>query len=63
MIGRRPNAAFDYSVGDCGMLEYAGAGDGARLMMLVMRPANTPTTRRAACPTASSVLRATRRRR
>ena len=36
MIGRRPVAAFGNSVGDREMLEYAGAGDGARLMMLVL---------------------------
>ena len=36
MIGRRPYAAFGNSTGDQQMLEYAGAGDGARLMMLVL---------------------------
>src|SRR5499433_2126476 len=36
MIGRRPNAAFGNSGGDREMLEYTGAGDGARLMMLVL---------------------------
>ena len=36
MIGRRPRAAFGNSDGDRQMLEYTGAGDGARLMMLVM---------------------------
>jgi phosphoglycolate phosphatase-like HAD superfamily hydrolase len=36
MIGRRPRAAFGNSVGDREMLEYTGAGDGARLMMLVL---------------------------
>ena len=36
MIGRRPYAAFGNSVGDREMLEYTGAGDGARLMMLVL---------------------------
>jgi phosphoserine phosphatase len=36
MIGRRPHAAFGNSTGDRQMLEYTGAGDGARLMMLVM---------------------------
>jgi phosphoglycolate phosphatase-like HAD superfamily hydrolase len=36
MIGRRPHAAFGNSVGDRQMLEYTGAGDGARLMMLVL---------------------------
>jgi phosphoglycolate phosphatase-like HAD superfamily hydrolase len=35
MIGRRPHAAFGNSTGDRQMLEYTGAGDGARLMMLV----------------------------
>ena len=32
-IGRRPRAAFGNSVGDREMLEYTGAGDGARLMI------------------------------
>jgi len=32
-IGRRPRAAFGNSTGDRQMLEYTGAGDGARLMM------------------------------
>jgi phosphoglycolate phosphatase-like HAD superfamily hydrolase len=36
MIGRRPYAAFGNSTGDQQMLEYTGAGDGARLAMLVM---------------------------
>jgi phosphoglycolate phosphatase-like HAD superfamily hydrolase len=36
MIGRRPRAAFGNSTGDQQMLEYTGAGDGARLMMLVL---------------------------
>ena len=36
MIGRRPYAAFGNSIGDQQMLEYTGAGDGARLMMLVL---------------------------
>jgi phosphoglycolate phosphatase-like HAD superfamily hydrolase len=36
MVGRRPHAAFGNSVGDREMLEYTGAGDGARLMMLVL---------------------------
>src|SRR5262249_18835036 len=36
MIGRRPHAAFGNSSGDRQMLEYTGAGDGARLMMLVL---------------------------
>ena len=35
MIGRRPVAAFGNSIGDKQMLEYTGAGDGARLMLLV----------------------------
>ena len=34
-IGRRPIAAFGNSVGDREMLEWTGAGSGARLMMLV----------------------------
>lgn len=36
MIGRRPNAAFGNSTGDEQMLEYIGAGDGARLEMLIL---------------------------
>ena len=36
MIGRRPIAAFGNSDGDRQMLEYAQAGDGARLAMLVL---------------------------
>jgi phosphoglycolate phosphatase-like HAD superfamily hydrolase len=36
MIGRRPRAAFGNSDGDRQMLEYTGAGDGARLMALVL---------------------------
>jgi phosphoserine phosphatase len=36
MIGRRPYAAFGNSTGDREMLEYTGAGDGARLKMLVL---------------------------
>jgi hypothetical protein len=36
VIGRRPNAAFGNSTGDQQMLEYAGAGSGARLAMLVL---------------------------
>jgi phosphoglycolate phosphatase-like HAD superfamily hydrolase len=36
MIGRRPYAAFGNSDGDRQMLEYTGAGNGARLMMLVL---------------------------
>jgi hypothetical protein len=35
-IGRRPRAAFGNSTGDQQMLEYTGAGGGARLMMLVL---------------------------
>jgi hypothetical protein len=31
MIGRRPYTAFGNSIGDRQMLEYTGAGDGARL--------------------------------
>jgi hypothetical protein len=36
MIGRRPYAAFGNSTGDQQMLEYTGAGDGMRIMMLVL---------------------------
>lgn len=36
MIGQRPHAAFGNSTGDQQMLEYTGAGGGARLMMLVL---------------------------
>jgi phosphoserine phosphatase len=36
MIGRRPYAAFGNSTGDKEMLEYAKAGGGARLAMLVL---------------------------
>jgi phosphoglycolate phosphatase-like HAD superfamily hydrolase len=36
VIGRRPYAAFGNSTGDRQMLEYTGAGDGLRLMMLVL---------------------------
>jgi phosphoglycolate phosphatase-like HAD superfamily hydrolase len=36
MIGRRPYAAFGNSTGDRQMLEYTGAGAGARLNMLVL---------------------------
>ncbi|SKA38219.1 haloacid dehalogenase-like hydrolase [Enhydrobacter aerosaccus] len=35
-IGRRPRLACGNSIGDQQMLEYTGAGKGARLMMLVM---------------------------
>jgi hypothetical protein len=36
MIGRRPYAAFGNSTGDRQMLEYTGAGGGARLTMLIL---------------------------
>jgi phosphoserine phosphatase len=36
IIGRRPYAALGNSTGDRQMLEYTGAGDGVRLMMLVL---------------------------
>jgi len=36
MIGRRPYAAFGNSTGDRQMLEYTGAGNGARLKMLLL---------------------------
>lgn len=36
VIGRRPNAAFGNSTGDRQMLEYASAGDGAHLTMLIL---------------------------
>jgi phosphoglycolate phosphatase-like HAD superfamily hydrolase len=36
MIGRRPHAAFGNSTGDREMLEWTGAGAGARLKMLVL---------------------------
>ncbi|WP_188611950.1 HAD family hydrolase [Chelatococcus reniformis] len=36
LIGRQPTAAFGNSTGDRQMLEYAQAGDGARLSMLVL---------------------------
>jgi phosphoglycolate phosphatase-like HAD superfamily hydrolase len=36
IIGRRPYAALGNSTGDRQMLEYTGAGDGMRLMMLVL---------------------------
>jgi hypothetical protein len=36
MIGRRPIASFGNSTGDQQMSEYTGAGDGARLAMLVL---------------------------
>ena len=36
VIGRRPYAAFGNSTGDQQMLEYTQAGNGKRLMMLVL---------------------------
>jgi hypothetical protein len=36
MIGRRPTVAFGNSTGDREMLEWTGAGTGARLMLLVL---------------------------
>src|SRR5262245_52126392 len=36
VIGRRPYAAFGNSIGDRQMLEYTGAGEDARLMMLLL---------------------------
>ena len=36
MIGRRPYAAFGNSTGDQQMLEWTAAGDGARLIMLLL---------------------------
>jgi hypothetical protein len=36
MIGRRPYAAFGNSVGDQQMLEWTGAGAGARLKVLLL---------------------------
>jgi len=36
MIGRRPFVAFGNATGDKQMLEYAKAGDGARIAMLVL---------------------------
>jgi hypothetical protein len=36
MIGRRPYAAFGNSTGDREMLEYTGAGAGARLKVLLL---------------------------
>jgi hypothetical protein len=36
MIGRRPYAAFGNSTGDRQMLEYTQAGEGSRLMVLVL---------------------------
>ena len=69
MIGRRPYAAFGNSTGDRQMLEYTTAGDGARLVMLVLHDdakreyAYGPAR---ACPTprsAPSPRRSTTRRR
>ncbi len=40
-IGRRPIAAFGNSAGDREMLEWTGAGGGARLMMLVLHDDET----------------------
>jgi hypothetical protein len=60
MIGRRPYAAFGNSTGDQQMLEYTGAGDGARLAMLVLHddakreyaygPAKWPSRKRPSQP-------------
>ena len=36
MIGRRPKAAFGNSLGDREMLEYVEAGEGDRLVMLIL---------------------------
>ena len=36
VIGRRPRAAFGNTAGDQAMLEYTGAGEGSRMMMLVL---------------------------
>ena len=70
MIGRRPYAAFGNSTGDRQMLEYTGAGDGARLddagAARRRRRASTPMARRRVCPTprsAPSPRRSTTRRR
>jgi phosphoglycolate phosphatase-like HAD superfamily hydrolase len=41
MIGRRPYAAFGNSTGDRQMLEWTGAGSGARLKMLVLHDDET----------------------
>jgi phosphoglycolate phosphatase-like HAD superfamily hydrolase len=41
MIGRRPYAAFGNSTGDRQMLEWTGAGAGARLKMLVLHDDTT----------------------
>ena len=56
-IGKRPYAAFGNSTGDRQMLEWTGAGDGARLKILVhltMRRGSTPMARQAGCPTPQS---------
>jgi hypothetical protein len=71
MIGRRPYAAFGNSTGDRQMLEYTGAGDGARLMMLVLhddpkreyaygRPGASPTPESAPSPRRSTTRPGTR---
>ena len=59
MIGRRPHAAFGNSTGDREMLEYTGAGAGARLMMLVLHDdpkRSMPMARLRACRTPRWVL-------
>lgn len=57
-IGKRPYAAFGNSIGDREMLEWTGAGDGTRLMMLVLHTmtpnASTPTAPQMACRTPRS---------
>ena len=69
MIGRRPYAAFGNSTGDRQMLEWTGAGAGARLKMLVLHDdaaRETPTAPPKACQTARSApspRRCTTRRR
>jgi hypothetical protein len=40
MIGRRPYTAFGNSTGNRQMLEYTGAGDGTRLMLLLLHDAH-----------------------
>ena len=47
-IGKRPYAAFGNSTGDQQMLEWTQAGDGARLMMLVLH--DDPTREYAYAP-------------
>jgi phosphoglycolate phosphatase-like HAD superfamily hydrolase len=57
MIGRRPYAAFGNSTGDREMLEWTGAGSGARLKILVLHDdsnGNTHMGPRSACPTPGS---------